>query len=75
MILTKNYQKTRNSKVRMYFHQDRKLLCLLNNTTNTRRRTQSIFSPTECRSCGTFDPFRTFHPSLHESVTKRTGEI
>ena len=43
-------------------------MCLLNNTTNTRRRTQPTLSPTECRIFGTFDPFRTFHPSLHESV-------
>ena len=62
----------------MYFPQQRLLqcflfrirshTCLLNNTTNTRRRTQSTLSPTECRIFGTYDPFRTFHPSLHESV-------
>ena len=43
-------------------------VCLLNNTTNTRRRTQSTLPPTEYRIFGTFDTFCTFHPSLHESV-------
>ena len=62
----------------MYFPQERLLqcfvfrirshICLLNGTTNTRRTTQSTLPPTECRIFGTFDPFRTFHPSLHESV-------
>ena len=62
----------------MYFPQQRLLqcflfrirshICLLHNTTNTRRITQSTLQPTECRIFGMFDPFRTFHPSLHESV-------
>ena len=47
-------------------------LCLLNNTTNARRRTLSILSSTECRIFGTLNPFRTFHPSLHESVARRS---
>ena len=42
---------------------------LPDNTTNT-RRPQSIPSPSECRIFGTFGPFRTFHPSLHESVAE-----
>ena len=62
----------------MYFPQQRLLqcflfrirshICWLNNTTNTTRRTQSTRPPTECRIFSTFDPYRTFHPSLHESV-------
>ena len=44
-------------------------LCLLNKTTNTRWRTQSIVSPTECRtSVQSLNPFCPFHPYLHESV-------
>ena len=44
-------------------------VCLLiNNNTNRIRRTQSTLSLTGCRDFSMFDPFRTFHPSLHESV-------
>ena len=66
-----------NINIFMYFPQQRLLqcflfrirshICLLNNATNT-RRTQSTLPPTECKICVTFDPFRTFHPSLHVSV-------
>ena len=69
----------------MYFLQQRLLqcflfrirshICLFNNTTNTRRRIQSTLPPTECRVFGTFDPFCTFHPSLHESVVRETREV
>ena len=34
------------------------------------RRIQSILLPNEGRIFGTFDPSRTFHPSLHESVAR-----
>ena len=61
----------------MYFPQQRLLqcflfgirshICLLNNTTNTRRRTRSTLPSTECRIFGTFNPFRTFfiHPYMN----------
>ena len=41
---------------------------IISTNTNTRRRTQSKLSPTECRIFIKFNPFRTFHLSLHESV-------
>ena len=49
------------------------LISLLNNTTNTGRRTQSILSPTEWRIFATINPFRTFYSSLHESVAIDTS--
>ena len=44
---------------------------LIINITNTVKWTQSTLSLTGCRTLSTFDPFRTFHPSLHESVVSR----
>ena len=52
-----------NRLLQCFLFRIRSLICLLNNTTNTRRRTQSTFSPTEFTIFGTFDQFRTFHPS------------
>ena len=54
-----------NSRFMNILHQRHVYLCWLNNTTNTRGRTQSILSLTDCRIFSTFDPFRPFHPFIH----------
>ena len=41
------------------------------NNTKTIRKAQSPLSPTECWIYSTFDPFRTFHLFLHESIVSR----
>ena len=46
---------------------------IINDNTNTIRRTQSTYSLTRYRIFSTFDTFCTFHPSLHRSVAGWQG--
>ena len=43
--------------------------------TQEEEHNQSTFSPNECRILSTFNPFRTFHRSLHESVAYKIKYI
>ena len=44
---------------------------IINSNSNRIRRTQLILSLTGCIIFNTFNPFSTFHPSLHESICWR----